>query len=190
MNSVAVSALPAAAPAKFAVQISAKMDKTEKTLFLAKSLTGASTENKAQAASCSINEQTQLVCEGKQIGVSTSRKSTDMAPVAAGGDVQKGFSVDANNVLHWKWSDAEVSKLPEFHTAVKSDPQYKKNPNEAKFGLFKSILTGNQVQLYFQLGCPGQKTTGQDSAADHQNMGTHGGLHEAVYEGVAKVVAL
>jgi hypothetical protein len=167
------------------------MGSSQTTVFLSKSLTGAGVTDKAQAAACSIDEKTQLVCEGKPVGVSTTRTTTDMAPIAAGGDVQKGFSVDANNVIHWKWSDAEVGKLKAFQTALKSDPQYTKNPNEAKFGLLQSkVLTGNQVMLYFQLGCPGNPQEGQAPMADHQNMGTHKGAHDAVYEGVAKAIAL
>ncbi|KAF2423608.1 hypothetical protein EJ08DRAFT_701112 [Tothia fuscella] len=176
-----VSALPAAAPSKFALEITAKMGQAgQKTLYLAKGATGASTADKAQAESCSINEQTQLVCGGKTMGVATSRTSTDMAAIAASTDVTKGFSVDANNVLHWKTQD--LNKLPAFTKAVKEDPQYK--DGEAKFGLF-TPLSGMNTQLYFQLGCPGQPASG-----DMPHTGTHGGLHNAVYEGVAKAVAM
>lgn len=167
------------------------MGDAEQTLFLAKSLGGASTTDKAQAAACSIDAQTQLVCEGKAIGVATGRPGLDMAPMGAAGDVKTGFSVDANNGLHWTWDEETQKKVPELKKAIMSDPQYKKNPNEAKFGLFKStFLTADKVQLYFQLGCPGAEQAAGKVMADHQNMGTHGGKHEAVFEGVAKVVAL
>jgi hypothetical protein len=104
---------------------------------------------------------------------------TAIAPLAGTKGVSTGFSIDSENVIHWK-NDDLAKELPAFKKAVESDPQYANK--EAKFGLFKSSFTGPTPQLYFQLGCPGSKPM------DHT--GTHGGLHDPVVEGVAKAVAL
>jgi hypothetical protein len=153
------------------------------TLYLPKGGSSVGVADVKDAASCSIDEKTQLVCDGKPQGVAQRfDKGLDMAGItpASAKAVTTGFSVDANNVVHWKNPELE-KQLPAFEKAVASDPQYKNG--EAKFGLFKStMLTGGKTQLYFQLGCPGTK--------EMPNMGTHGGIHDPVIEGVAKAIAL
>jgi len=181
--SAAVSALPTAAPAKFALQITATLGDKPTTLYLPKGGSSAGVTDIKDAASCSIDEKTQLVCDGKPQGVAPRPDGgLDMAGItpASAKAVTTGFSVDANNVVHWKSAELE-NQLPAFKKAIAQDPQYK--DGEAKFGLFKSnFLTGGKTQLFFQLGCPGTK------AMDHT--GTHGGLHDPVVEGVAKAIAL
>jgi hypothetical protein len=183
LYSAAVSALPAAAPAKFALQITATMGGTPTTLYLPKGGSANGVTDAKDAAACSIDEKTQLICDGKPQGVAPRAGGTlDMAGItpATANAITTGFSVDSNNVIHWKNKELE-QKLPAFAKAVTEDGQYKNG--EAKFGLFKSMLTGGKTQLYFQLGCPGTKGM--------ENMGgTHGGAHEPVVEGVAKAIAL
>jgi hypothetical protein len=186
--SAAVSALPAAAPAKFALQITANMKgkdgkEVSTSVFLPKGGSAVGVADIKEAASCSIDEKTQLVCDGKPQGVATTRSSLDMAAIAPASSsaVTTGFSVDANNVVHWK-SPELLSKIPAFAKAV-AVPNGQYANGEAKFGLLKSdLLTAGKTTLYFQLGCPGTK--------EMPEMGTHGGLHDPVVEGVAKVVAL
>jgi hypothetical protein len=183
LPSAAVSALPTAAPTKFALQVTATLAGKPTTLYLPKGGSAAGVTDIKDAAACSIDEKTQLICDGKPQGVAQRAfGGLDMAGItpAAANAVTTGFSVDANNVIHWKNADLE-KQLPAFKKAIAEDPQYK--DGEAKFGLFQSnMLTGGKTQLYFQLGCPGTK------AMDHT--GTHGGLHDPVVEGVAKAIAM
>jgi hypothetical protein len=154
----------------------------KQSLYLGKGSAFGVTDIK-EAETCSIDEKTQLVCGGKAMGVAPrAGGGLDMAgiqPPSGAKAVTTGFSVDANNVVHWKNDDLQ-KELPAFKTAVETDAQYKNG--EAKFGLFKSnMITQGKTQLYFQLGCPGAKD---------QMAGTHYGLHDPVFEGVAKAVAL
>jgi len=189
--SAVVTALPAAAPAKFALQITAPLVKGGEptALYLGKA-SAAGVKDTKDAASCSIDAKTQLVCDGKAMGVAQRPfvGGLDMAPIApaAANAVTTGFSVDSNNVIHWK-NDDLAKELPDFKKAIASDPQYK--DGEAKFGLFNSTLTNGKPQLWFQLGCPGTpKKAGDSTPMEHT--GTHGGLHDPVVEGVAKAIAV
>jgi hypothetical protein len=105
-------------------------------------------------------------------------------------DITKGFSVDANNVLHWGGSD--VLRVPAFKKAVEDKSGIYKD-GEAKLGLFQPDMAKDSYQLYFQLGCPGADGT-------FNGPGTHfipgmekmmpKGLHNPVIAGTNKVVSL
>jgi hypothetical protein len=185
-SSALVTASPTAAPEKFALQISANGN----TLFLAKfpadlskdAIGGAGVKDKAQAAACSIKD-TELVCDGKTIGVnprSGSFGTIDMAPIvpadyaAVGGPpITKGFLLDATHNLHFK-NEAEFKKLN------KANPKEidEKQGGESKFGLWSNtVLTKGEPKLFFQLGCPG---------GDHNNMKGH----EMLYTGTAVAIPL
>lgn len=162
------------------------------TLFLGKTVNGTSVSDIEDAASCNIDEKTQLVCGGKAIGVSTTISYTDMSALAPPKDstaVTTGFSVDANNVLHWKNDD--LKKIPAFKKAVDSTDEVMKDHynGEAQFGLFKDKkLTEGKTLLFFQLGCPGSPVEGKPRGT--MGEGTHHNMHEPLVEGVNKVVPL
>src|SRR5205807_974069 len=100
----------------------------------------------------------------------------DMAPIKAAetaNAIAKGFSIDANNQLHFKTGEfSRLAKTP-YKNVVELQG------GEALFGMFEDLRidkTGNK--LYFQLGCP---------------YGTHlpGGLgHAMVQTGTGKAVPL
>lgn len=168
--SAAVSAAPTAPPAKFAIQITAKLEGKDVTRFLGKGGNGAAVESKDQALACSI-ESGNLVCGGQKYGA-TLTGFLDMAPIAPTADgpnaMLDGWSVGDDLSLHWKSS--KFPKLVSYNN-VKQNQK-----DEAAWGLFKSgLLTQGTVRLYAQLGCPG---------------GTHGGFHDEVVVGTGKVVAL
>jgi len=176
------SALPAtsAPPAKFAIQVTATLKKGPTSLYLKKGANGDGTPNLAEAAACSISGDT-LTCDGKTIGANgvagTGLATLDMAPIAAvTGGITDGWSIDANNVLHFKSS--KFAQLPE-KKAIQE-----KQGGEAGFGLFDMETAGalaallgpvSGIRLYTQLGCPA---------------GTHGGLHGELVVGSNKVVPL
>jgi len=179
---LSAAALPTAAPAKFALQITAQ----GKSLYLPKGITGGGVEDVAQAESCSVNAETQLVCGGKTIGV-TPNGNLDMSQIKPTNDpnaITKGFSIDANNVLHW--GGADLQKIPAFKKAITEAPQIYSN-GEAKFGFFSGSMTGGATQLYFQLGCPGSDGK-YDTPGTHSIMGM--GVHNPVITGTNKVVPL
>jgi hypothetical protein len=94
----------------------------------------------------------------------------DMAPLApttpGANAMTDGFSVGADNSLHWK--SEKFSKLVSYKMIQEQQG------GEAAWGLFKSgLLTGGNIKVYAQLGCPG---------------GTHGGFHDEVVVGTGKVV--
>jgi len=165
-----VSAAPAdpAAPAKFNIQITAKLEGQEVTRFLGKGGNGAAVEKKEEAETCSV-ENGQLLCGGTPFGA-TLTGVLDMAPLAptkpGPNAMIDGFSVGADNSLHWK--SEKFPKLTSYANVQKDQN------GEAAWGLFKSgRLTGGNIRLYSQLGCPG---------------GTHGGFHDELVVGTGKVV--
>jgi hypothetical protein len=167
-----VAAAPTAAPAKFAIQITAKLDGKATSLYLAKGATGAGTADLKNAASCSINAATNLVCDGKNIGAAPVLGGyVDMAPlsgVSGPTAINDGFSVDENMVLRWK--TPKFAELPQVGKAIMEDQK-----GEAQWGLLRLLGSLSSPQLYSQLGCPA---------------GTHNGLHSELIVGSNKVVPL
>jgi hypothetical protein len=186
-----VSAIPTAAPAKFAIQVTAKMGKDaatpETSFFLAKGATGASTTDIKEAASCTLHGGTHLVCDGQFLGASLDRAEMDMAPLAPPKGttlMTDGFSIDDNLQLHWKSKDFPKLKQYKIVSAPAGslvDGHSVGQGGEAKFGLFQSsMLTQGKPQLWTLLGCPG---------GDHTTAAGQKG-HDALWAGSAKVGAL
>ncbi|KAK3049987.1 hypothetical protein LTS18_012648 [Coniosporium uncinatum] len=164
------SASPCApAPASFAIQITAPLGGTPTTLFLGKDGSGTGVTDVAQAASCSINANSQLLCDGKTMGAN-ALGYVDMAAIGAVSGaraITDGFSVK-DNQLHW--ASSKFATLPQVGATIMNE-----QGGEAKWGLWKSGATRGQVKLYSMLGCPG---------------GSHDGLHEEVIIGTNKIVPL
>jgi hypothetical protein len=196
IDSFAVSAAPtaefSAAPAKFAIQITATMGNPTKgekqvthSLYLAKGANGLGTTDLAQAESCSIDDKAQLICGGKVIGAKPATvggvvRAPDMAALegvdpSAKGVMADGFRIEGDS-LHWK--SKAFATLP---TAAEINS---KQGGEAAWGLLQSqLITGGQIKLYSQLGCPGG-AMGQPEGA------SHGGQHDVLYPGKNKIVPL
>lgn len=206
LPSALVVASPTAAPAKFALQVTANgttvylgkaLERDAKNAFgmptkdaagkvvRVKSIDGSPVTDKAKAAECAITGD-QLTCDGQLIGINSRGgqfSSIDMAPIMTANvavtpaPITKGFSVDASGKLHFK-NDAEFSRLsPDGWKGIKA-----KQGGEAEFGLFAEPRLGiKETMIYFQLGCPD---------------GTHGknflgnGNHAMVYSGTAQAIPL
>jgi hypothetical protein len=186
-----VLAIPTAAPAKFAIQVSAKMGKDATTpetiLYLAKGATGVSTKDLKEAASCSIHAETHLVCDGTVLGASLDRPEMDMAPLSPPKGttlMTDGFSVDENMKLHWKSKDFPKLKQYKIVSAPLGalvDGHSIGQGGEARFGLFQSAMfTQGKPQLWALLGCPG---------GDHTTAAGQKG-HDELWVGSAKAVPL
>ncbi|KAF2398401.1 hypothetical protein EJ06DRAFT_558239 [Trichodelitschia bisporula] len=170
--SAAASAAPTA-PATFAIQITATIAGTPTSMYLGKDGAGTGVADLKDAESCTISPSAQLLCGGKAIGAAPAMGGyvdmAPLAPVSGAAAMTDGFSVDANNVLHWK--SVKFPSLPQVGKLI-----VEKQGGEAQWGLFKStMLTRGAVKLYSQLGCPG---------------GTHSGLHDELVVGSIKVVPL
>lgn len=171
-----VNAAPTAAPAKFAIQITAKLDGKPTSLYLAQGATGAGTDDLKKAASCSITSNNELNCDGKVIGAAPVSGGiltdyVDMAPLAGVSGpkaVTDGFSVDDQMQLRWKSS--KFADLPKIGKAIMENQN-----GEAQWGLLRLLGSFSSPQLYSQLGCPG---------------GTHNGVHSELIVGSNKVVPL
>jgi hypothetical protein len=119
------------------------------THYLAPGGKGEGTPDFAKAESCTIDAKTQLVCGNTVVGSSTM---SDMVALMknTGQTITTGFSVDGNNVLHWK-------NNPKFsqYEAIKKQPN-----GEAAWALYPRG-TG-KYQLYAQLGCPNSASEKHD----------------------------
>jgi hypothetical protein len=179
-----VSALPAAPPAKFAIQITAPLRGAPASYYLKKSLNGDGTTNLADAAACSLADG-KLTCEGQLVGTvnfGLPLEVMDMGTIAAvkpDEGISDGFSIDENLVLHLKSS--KFSQLPEKQAIAD------KQGGEGQFALLDISTAGaliqdqageasaHSIKLFTQLGCPA---------------GTHEGLHGELIVGKSKVVPL
>jgi hypothetical protein len=142
-------------------------------------------KDKAEAAACSIVD-TQLSCDGKIIGVNRHKEAmlknfglaaVDMVAIEVAEPwdtskpenfrpITKGFSLDAENVLHLRNAD-------EFKRLLGNKGIIDNQNGEAKFGKYQGLL-------YYQLGCPG----------GNHKIGNAKPGHEMLYTGTAVAVPL
>jgi hypothetical protein len=129
-------ATPAAAPSKsFIIEITVP---SIGSYYLAKGGKGLGTKNIAEATTCSVTAKTELLCDGKYIVGSGSLN--DMVPLKqnSGQSITTGFSLGADQLLHWKNSKFSLAKEIE-----------KNQGGEAGWALYPK---NGGVQLYAQLG--------------------------------------
>jgi hypothetical protein len=161
--STIASALPAAVPSKFAVQITADLGNGTTIQYLGKDRKGGAVSSIADAAPCSIARRDYLSCDGRTMGASSNRAYTagpipPVAPLVATGDpgaTIDGYSVDESYVLHWK-SD----KFPESIMKSKAEGG---QAGEAIFGLAKA--TDGPIKVVQLLGLKNATFTGYDKIA-------------------------
>jgi len=177
IRSAVVSAVPTAAPTKFAIGFSANLE-NDPNIYLKNTINSTITNDIKEAAACSL-EGSKLKCEGITMGakVALGPGNTDMAPLEKVDDhtepnsIDTGFTLDSKNVLHWK-NDEKFSKLMGWKSMEHDSTIF---PNlEARFALFKYKGTGDP-RFYTNLGC-----TNPDHLAYHGNLNM----------GFAKAVAL
>jgi len=173
--SAIVSAVPTAAPAKFAIGFSKTLENAPEK-YLKNTINSTITNVIKEAAVCSL-EGGKLKCEGITMGAKVARgpSNTDMAPFekvdhdTEPNSIDTGFTLDSKNVLHWK-NDEKFSTLGGWKSMESKSDIF---PNlEARFALFKS--NGEDV-FYTNLGC-----------TDPFHLAFHGNLDM----GFAKAVAL
>lgn len=141
--SALVSAAPStsAPPAKFAIGITIKGVPTH---YLGKKGDGYGVTDIKDAETCSITAKTELQCGNYKVGAISFLH--DMVPLQQNTlqDITTGFSVDANNTLHWK--NNNFSRIKDMVA---------KQNGEAQWALYPDS-NGKKYQLYAQLGCPNE----------------------------------
>jgi hypothetical protein len=136
---------------------------------------GSGVSDIANAAACSINAQSELICDGKKMGGNPTFGYIDMTPIAvasSASSITDQWSIDENNGLHWK--SAKFASLPNVGSIIMKSKAEGGQGGEALWGLMKFAFSPTPM-VFAQLGCPG---------------GTHSGLHAEVVVGSGKVVPL